>query len=46
MEPFLSRQVLDQKYFATPKELNKFSLVTMLTLYCFGRQLETICVTP
>ena len=28
----LSTQVLDQKYFAAPKELLKFSLVTMLTL--------------
>ena len=29
---YLSPQVLDQKYFAAPKELNEFSLVTMLTL--------------
>ena len=42
----LSHQVLDQKYFAAPKELNKFSLVTMLTLDGFGRQSETISVTP
>ena len=27
----LSHQVLDQKYFAAPKKLNRFSLVTMLT---------------
>ena len=38
----LSHQVLDKKYFAAPKELNKFSLVTMLTLEGFGRQSETI----
>ena len=42
----LNHQVLDQKYFAAPKELNKFSLVTMLTLDGFGRQSETISVTP
>ena len=42
----LSHQVLDQKCFAAPKELNKFSLVTMLTLDGFGRQSETISVTP
>ena len=29
-----------------PKELYKFSLVTMLTLYGFGRPSETISVTP
>ena len=38
--------VLDQYYFAAPKELNKFSLVTMLTLDGFGRPSETISVTP
>ena len=42
----LSHQVLYQKYFASPKELNKFSLVTMLTLGGFGRQSEAISVTP
>ena len=42
----LSPQVLDQYYFAAPKELNKFSLVTMLTLDGFGRPSETISVTP
>ena len=41
----LSHQVLDQNYFAAPKELNTFSLVTMLTLDGFGRQSETICYT-
>ena len=33
-------------YFAAPKELYKFSLVTMLTLDGFGRPSETISVTP
>ena len=42
----LSHHVLDQKYCAAPKELNKFSLVTMLTLDGFGRQSESISVTP
>ena len=42
----LSHLVLDQKYFAAPKELNKFSLVIMLNLGGFGRQSETISVTP
>ena len=42
----LIHQVFDQKYFAAPKELNKLSLVTMLTLDGFGRQSETISVTP
>ena len=32
--------------FAAPKELYKFSLVTMLTLDGFGRLSETISVTP
>ena len=49
MEPFrvlkcLSPQVLDQKYFAAPKEVYKFSFVTMLTLDGFGRPSETISV--
>ena len=35
-----SPQVLDQKYFAASKELNKFSLDTMLTLDGFGRLLK------
>ena len=38
----LSPQVLDHKYFAAPKELYKFSLVTMLTLDVFVRLAETI----
>ena len=42
----LNHQVLDQWYFAAPKELYKFSLVTMLTLDGFGRPSETISVTP
>ena len=42
----LSPQVLEQKCFAAPKELYKFSLVTMLTLDGFGRPSETISVTP
>ena len=42
----LSPQVLDQKYFAVPKELCKFSLVTMLTLDAFGRPSESVSVTP
>ena len=42
----LSHQVLDQKHFAAPKYLYKFSLVTMLTLDGFGRQSETVSVTP
>ena len=42
----LSPQVLDQKYFAVPKELYKLSLVTLLTLDGFGRLSETISVTP
>ena len=50
MEPIqsfgVSPQVLDQHYFATPKELYKFSLVAMLTLDGFGRPSETISVTP
>ena len=37
---------LRSKVFAAPKELNIFSLVTMLTLDGFGRQSETISVTP
>ena len=37
----LSPQVLDQKNFAAPKELYKFSLVRMLTLDGFGRPSET-----
>ena len=41
----LMLQVLDQNYFAAPKELYKFSLVTMLTLNGFGRPSETISVT-
>ena len=45
-ELLLSHQVLDQKYFAAPKKLNTFSLVTMLTLDGFSRQSETISVTP
>ena len=51
MEPFqhfwcLGPQVLDQYYFAAPKEFYKFSLVTMVTLNGFGRPSETISVTP
>ena len=42
----LSLQVLDQWYFAGPKKLYKFSLVTILTLDGFGRPSETISVTP
>ena len=42
----LSPHVLDQLYFAAPKELYKFSLVTMLTLDGFGRPSQTISVTP
>ena len=42
----LSPQVSDQLYFAAPKVLYKFSLVTMLTLDGFGRPSETISVTP
>ena len=42
----LSPQALDQKYFAAPKELYKFSLVTMLTLDGFGKPSGTISVTP
>ena len=33
-------------YFAAPKELYKFSLVTILTLDGFGRPSKTISVTP
>ena len=43
---FKSPQVSDQKYFAAPKKLNKFSLATILTLDGFGRQSETLSVSP
>ena len=42
----LSPQVLDQLYFAGPKELYMFSIVTILTLDGFGRPSKTISVTP
>ena len=38
MEPFQSYGALVLRYFAATKGLNKFSLVTMLTLDGFGRQ--------